>query len=693
MSRIRHLARLAFIAATVFSIPLADRCAGEVVRSPNGALEVEVSLRDGEPSYVVRRFGAEVLRPSRLGFLLSDAPPLAQNFEIVSQTRDTVDDTWPQPWGEKKDIRCAYNELRVLLRQRDDQARSLAVVFRVFDDGVGFRYEFPEQSQLRQLLIADELTEFAFADDASAWWIPAFEPNRDEYIYKNSPLSTLRKVHTPVTFQTKDGLYLSIHEAALVDYSCMALTNVGDLTLKAELYPWSDGVKVRGNTPLVTPWRTIQIVDTPGELITSSLNLNLNDPCKLDDVSWIRPAKYVGVWWEMHVGRSTWGSGPQHGANTANVKRYIDFASKYDFDGVLVEGWNEGWDGDWQANGKLFNFTRPYPDFDIEQLTQYAKSKKVHLIGHHETACGIENYESQLEDAMAFYERLGVPMVKSGYVGFGRGIERLDAAGQKQYEWHYGQFMVRHHQHVVDTAAKHHIMMDVHEPGKPTGLRRTYPNMLSCEAARGQEYNAWAADGGNPPDHDVVLAFTRLLAGPMDYTPGIFDLELKLGNQRNNRINTTLAHQLALYVVIYSPIQMAADMPESYDAHLDAFQFIRDVPTDWNDTRVLHARIGDYLTVVRQNRDSDEWFLGAVTDEIGRTLQAPLAFLDRDREYVAEVYRDADDANWRDNPTAYVVEQSHVDANTVLQLRLAPGGGQAIRFYPRNSGANKLSGS
>jgi alpha-glucosidase len=656
----------------------------EVVRSPDGAVEVELKLVDGEPVYLVRRFGQEVIRPSRLGFLLSDAAPLTQNFEIVSETRDSVDGTWTQPWGEKKETRCAYNELRVLLRQRDEQARSLAVVFRVFDDGVGFRYEIPEQANLQQVLIADELTEFAFADDASAWWIPAFEENRDEYIYKNSPVSSLRKVHTPVTFQTRDDVYLSIHEAALVDYSCMALANVGDRTLKAELYPWSDGVKVRGKTPLVTPWRTIQIVDTPGELITSSLNLNLNEPCKLDDVSWIRPGKYVGVWWEMHIGRSTWGSGEKHGANTANVKRYIDFAEKYGFDGVLVEGWNEGWDGDWQANGKQFNFTRPYPDFDIDELCRYAKTKDVHLIGHHETACGIGNYESQLDDAMAFYERLGVPLVKSGYVGYGRGIERLDAKGQKQYEWHFGQFMVRHHQHVIESAARHHIMMDVHEPVKPTGLRRTYPNMLSCEAARGQEYNAWAADGGNPPEHTAVLTFTRLLAGPMDFTPGVFDINLKLGHNSKNRINTTLAHQLALYVVIYSPIQMAADLPESYEAHLDAFQFIRDVPTDWNDTRVLNAEIGDYLTVVRQKRDSDEWFLGAVTDEVGRTLRVHLAFLDRDREYVAEVYRDADEANWRDNPSAYAVEKRDVDANTVLALRLAPGGGQAIRFYPKD---------
>ena len=670
------------LVALLAAFPFGSRA--EVVRSPDGTIEVEISLRDGEPVYSIRRFGTKLVRPSRLGFLLADAAPLTENFEIVSVEQDSADETWTQPWGEKKNIDCKYNQLRVTLRQRNDQARSLLVVFRVFDDGVGFRYEIPAQPNLKELLIADELTEFAFAEDASSWWIPAFEPNRDEYIYKHSPLSELRKVFTPVTFQTKDGVCLSIHEAALVDYSGMGLTNVGDLTLKVDLYPWSDGIKVRGNAPMVTPWRTIQIVDTPGELVTSSLNLNLNEPCKLDDTSWIHPAKYVGVWWEMHIGRTTWGSGDKHGANTANVKRYIDFASKYGFDGVLVEGWNEGWDGEWQNNGKLFNFTQPYPDFDIEEICRYAKAKKVYLIGHHETACGIQNYESQLEDAMSFYERLGIPMVKSGYVGFGQGIERLDKDGLKQFEWHFGQFMVRHHQHVVETAAKHHIMMDVHEAGKPTGLRRTYPNMLSCEAARGQEYNAWSE--GSPPDHTTILPFTRLLAGPMDFTPGIFDIMLERSNQPNNnhRIHTTLAHQLALYVVIYSPIQMAADLPESYEAHLDAFQFIRDVPTDWNDTRVLNAEIGDYLTVVRQKRDSDEWFLGAITDEVGRTLHAPLAFLDRDRDYIAEVYRDADEADWRDNPEAYVVEKREVDSNTVVPLRLAPGGGQAIRFYPKD---------
>ncbi len=580
-------------------------------------------------------------------------------------------------------VRDAHNELRVTLKQDGDAGRELIIVFRVFDDGVGFRYEFPEQPNLKEFEIADELTEFVMANEAKTWWMPAFEDNRYEYIYQQTPLSDTRSVNTPLTMETADGVCLSIHEAALVDYASMALTNVGNKTLKADLYPWSDGVKVRAAAPFKTPWRTIQIGDTPGELITSNLILNLNEPCKLEDTSWIKPGKYVGVWWEMHLGRSTWGSGPTHGANTANVKRFIDFAASHGIDGVLVEGWNEGWDGDWMSNGDKMSFTKPYPDFDIEELSRYGADKGVYLVGHHETAGDIANYERQMEDAYQLYQDLGVKAVKSGYVDYGAGIDRIDEQGQRHGEWHHGQFMVRHYQHAAEEAAKHKIMLIAHEPIKDTGLRRTYPNMLAREGARGQEYNAWASDGGNPPDHTVVLPFTRMLSGPMDFTPGVFDLKLESGDRPNNQINTTLAKQLALYVVIYTPMQMAVDFPEVYERHLDAFQFIHDVPTDWQETRVLDAKIGDYLTIVRKERDGEEWFLGAVTDERGRTLATPLSFLDRDREYVAEVYRDGPDAHWDFNPGSYVVEQKDVNANTVLTLRLAPGGGQAIRFIPK----------
>jgi alpha-glucosidase len=655
----------------------------EVVRSPDGIIEVDFDLQDSAPKYSVRRFGDEVIRPSRLGFVLTDGSQLTSNFKIVSVDRNSHDETWTQPWGEKKDIRDHHNELRLTLEQQDPQARRLVVVFRVFNDGVGFRYEFPEQSNLDEIDIADEVTEFELAEDATAWWIPAFAGNRYEYLYQSSPVSQLRKVHTPVTFETKNGLCICIHEAALYDYAGMTLEGVGDRKLKTELVPWSDGVKVRTRAPAKTPWRTIQIGDNPGELITSYISLNLNEPNRLGDVGWIKPGKYVGVWWEMHLGTKTWGSGPNHGATTANTKRYIDFASKYGFDGVLVEGWNVGWDGNWYANGNQFSFTQPYPDFDIEGLATYAREKGVYLIGHHETSGGIANYERQLEDAYDLYERLGVRAVKSGYVTQGQNIQRHE--GDRVFrEWQHGQFMVRHYQHALEEAAKHHIMLVAHEPIKDTGIRRTFPNAMSREGARGQEYNAWDQLGGNPPDHTTILPFTRMLAGPMDFTPGVFDLLLERGDRPNNRVNTTLAKQLALYVVIYAPLQMAVDMPEVYEAHLDALQFIRDVPTDWEDTRVLHAKIGDYVTIVRKERDGDDWFLGSITDEVGRTLETPLDFLDRDRVYTAEVYRDADDTDWETNPTAYEVDRMEVDANTVLTLRLAPGGGQAIRFHPES---------
>jgi alpha-glucosidase len=651
------------------------------VTSPDGSIRVDFALTDGVPTYSVSRFGRELIRQSRLGFLLEDAASLDANFRLDSAKRCSLSENWQQPWGEKREIDNVYNELRLLLRQRDNLARELVIVFRVFDDGIGFRYEWPEQPNLKKIVIKDELTEFALAEDSDVWWIPAYESEHYEYLYKKTKLSEVKKAHTPATFETADGLCLSIHEAALVDFASMVLVGNGGTTLKADLVPWSDGVKVRATVPHHSPWRTIQIADNPGELITSYLLLNLNEPSKIADTSWIKPGKYIGIWWEMHLGKSTWGSGEKHGATTANTKRYIDFAAENGFDGVLVEGWNKGWDGDWTKHGDQFSFTESYPDFDLPGLARYAESKGVHLIGHNETGGAIPNYERQLDDGFKLYESLGVPAVKTGYVNWSQGMQRIDDAGKLVGEWHYGQYMVRHHQHVIEEAAKHKIMLDVHEPVKPTGLRRTYPNLMSGEGARGQEYNAWSPDGGNPPDHETILPFTRLLAGPMDFTPGIFDVTYE-ELRPNNRVNTTLAKQLALYVVLYSPLQMAADLPENYAAHSDAFQFIRDVPADWEDTRVLHARIGDYVTIVRKDRGGDDWYLGSITDETGRSLEAPLSFLDRDRTYVAEIYRDADDADWKTNPTAYKVEQREVDANTVLPLRLAPGGGIAIRFHP-----------
>ncbi|UCE18535.1 MAG: glycoside hydrolase family 97 protein, partial [Gemmatimonadota bacterium] len=622
------------------------------------------------------------IKTSRLGFILKNEPPLAYDFVVASKETNSVDETWTQPWGEKKDIRNHYNELRLNLVEPSKPSRKMTVVFRVYDDGLGFRYEIPEQPQLTDFEIMDELTEFALTGDHEAWWIPAYWWNRYEYLYRRSPVSTMDTVHTPVTMETEDGLFLSFHEAALTDFASMTLERRGDCTLKADLVPWSDGVRVKTSAPMVTPWRTIQIADTPGGLITSYLILNLNEPNKLDDVSWIKPGKYVGIWWEMHLGISTWGSGPTHGATTENAKRYIDFAAKYGFDGVLVEGWNVGWDGDWIKNSDKFRFTEPHEDFDINDVVRYASEKNVELIGHHETGGGINNYDRQMTDAYAYYERLGVRIVKSGYVAHDREIKRIDEKGEEQGEWHHGQFMVRYYRKAVEEAAKHHIMLNVHEPIKDTGIRRTYPNMMTREGSRGQEFNAWSGDGGNPPEHTTILPFTRFLGGPMDFTPGIFDLHFEEANRPDNRVNTTLAKQLALYVVLYSPLHMAADLPENYEANLEPFQFIVDVPTDWQNTKVLHSRIGDYVTVVRQDRNSEDWYLGSITDEEGRVLEAPLQFLDPARKYVAEIYRDGALADWITNPYDIEIEERLVDNGTMLTLRLAPGGGQAIRFRP-----------
>jgi len=649
------------------------------VSSPDQTLQVVFTLEKGKPSYRILRFGQELIGPSRLGFLLKNQQALSENFTIASTKMRSFDETWIQPWGEKKEIRNCYNELRIGLTETTKRPRTMEIVFRVYDDGIGFRYEIPKQNHLDRFEIQDELTEFALAQNAKAWWIPAFQPNRYEYLYRCTPVSEINVVHTPLTLETPNGIYLSIHEAALVDYASMTLALTEKNTLKAELVPWSDGVKVKTQTPMKSPWRTIQIADDPGGLITSYLILNLNEPNQLKDISWIRPQKYIGIWWAMHLGIATWSTGPKHGATTENAKRYIDFAAKYGFEGVLIEGWNVGWDGDWVAHGDQFQFTQPTPDFDIEEVARYAREKGVELIGHHETGGAVLNYEKQLKDAFAFYEKLGVHTVKTGYVNFGQSIKRIDENGHEQKEWHHGQFMVRHHQKVVEEAAKHHIMIDIHEPIKDTGLRRTYPNLLTREGARGQEYDAWDAEGGNPPEHQTILPFTRLLAGPMDYTPGIFGLTFPEIRPKN-QVNTTLAKQLALYVIIYSPLQMAADLPENYEKNPEPFKFILDVPVDWEDTKVLHARIGDYVTIVRKDRKSDDWYLGSITDEEGRILEAPLYFLEPGYSYLAEIYRDGDLAHWKNNPYDIIIEKQIVNASTVIKLKLAPGGGQAIRF-------------
>jgi alpha-glucosidase len=584
-------------------------------------------------------------------------------------------------------VRDHHNELAVSVEETAAPHRRFTVRVRAFDDGVGFRYEVPEQSGLGAFEIADELTEFALADNARAWWIPSNRPrmDRSEMLYSSGPVSLLDSVQTPLTMATRDGrTFMVIHEANLVDYARMNLAGrrMEDCTLKAALAPWADGVKVRGHTPFVTPWRTIQLADRAEDLTPSVLGLNLNPPNVLPSTDWIHPMKYVGIWWGMHIGVMTWSSGPKHGATTANAKRYIDFAAANGFGGVLVEGWNVGWDGDWIANRNAFSFTQAYPDYDLAAVAAYAKQKGVRLIVHNETSGGIENYERQLDSAFTLYRSLGVDAIKTGYV--------TDTTAQGHSHW--SQFMVRHYRHVIETAARYGIMVDAHEPIHDTGERRTYPNMMTREGARGQEYNAWSGDGGNPPEHETNLFFTRMLAGPMDYTPGIFDiLERSTGQPHTPeqpRVRTTLAKQLALYVVLYSPLQMAADLPENY-AGQPAFQFIKDVAVDWDTTAVLKGSIGDYVIVARKQRGSPDWFLGAITDEEARTFDVPLSFLTKGTPYEVEIYADGPGANWRDNPLPVAISRMAVDAGSTLHIALAPGGGQAVRIRPVSQGPAK----
>jgi alpha-glucosidase len=639
-----------------------------MINSPDGKNGVIFMLQDGVPTYSVLRKNKTIVPQSKLGFKLKDLPGLDSNFMVIDHKTSSFDETWQQPWGEKRHIRNHYKELKITLEQKDALARRIVIIFRVFDDGIGFRYEIPEQGNLNEFAIMDEATEFRLTDNHLAWWIPAYRDNRYEYLYSNTTVNEMDTVHTPLTLKTTNGLYLSFHEAALFDYASMVICSDKKNGLKCDLVPWADGVKVYAKAPMKTPWRTIQIAEKAGDLITSYMMLNLNDPNKLGDVSYIRPGKYVGIWWGMHINLYTWSSGEKHGATTKNAMEYIDFASKHGFESVLIEGWNETWDGDWIQNGSIFNFTKPYPDFDIQKVTEYAAQKGIKIIGHHETGADVDNYGRQLDSAYKFYKHYGINTIKSGYVG----------SRMNHKEWHHGQFGVNFYNKAMMEAAKHEIMLVAHEPIKGTGEWRTYPNMMSREGARGMEYDAWSADGGNPPKHTTILPFTRMLSGPMDFTPGVFDI--LISNQPNNRSNMTLAKQLALYVVIYSPFQMACDLPEHYEEKPDAFQFIKDVVTDWDDTRVLNGEIGEYITIARKSRYSDEWFLGSITNEKPRELMIDLGFLDCNKKYIAQIYADGTSADWKSNPLQISISDIHVDCRSKLKIKLAPGGGQAIRF-------------
>ena len=662
-----------------------------------------VFLLDGEgtPVYAVRFGDKPVVLPSRLGFVLKEDSVFYKGFVVSGVERKKVDETWQPVWGEVKDIRDHYEELTIHLKKGGGIARWLDIVFRVFEDGVGFRYVFPKQPDLKYFVVADELTQFGLAGDHKTFWIPGdFDTN--EYSYTTTALSQIdnaalvaastdiavrmapdpQAVQTPLMMKSADGLYLNIHEAALVGYPAMQLhVDRAKFVLSASLVPDAVGNKAYLHAPFATPWRTVIVGDKAADMLASKLILNLNEPSKLATTDWIHPMKFAGVWWEMQTGKGTWSysdyadslsaAGPMipsghHSATTANVKRYIDFAATNHLGGVLVEGWNVGWE-DWFGNWKenVFDFVTPYPDFDVRELTAYARSKGVQLIMHNETSGSATNYERQMDTAFRFMSRWGYHSVKTGYVG------KIIPRG----EHHDGQWMVDHYLRVAQKAALYEVMVDAHEPVRPTGLQRTYPNWMACEAGRGNEYNAFS--NGNAPEHETILPFTRLMGGPMDYTPGIFKLR-GYSSVPGRQVHTTLAKQLALYVTLYSPLQMVADLPENYAAHPDAFQFIKDVPVDWDDTRILEAEPGDYVTIARKEKGKGNWFIGAVTDENARMMNVPLSFLEKGRKYKAVIYKDGVGADWKANPEAYAIETLTVDSKTQLAVKLAPGGGAAV---------------
>lgn len=661
------------------------------VSSPDGEITISVSDEAGYATYTVSYDGEVVMPAARLGLAFRDHHGFDKGLAIAASTRASADGTWEQPWGERRIVRDNHNELAVTFASRQGPDRQMTVRFRVFDTGVGFRYELAEQPALQgDVSITDELTRFNVGADADAWWTPSRQFNRYEYVYRSGKASAVDDAHTPATFRQPSGLHIAIHEAALVDYASMSLLALRAGTFESALRAGSDGIKVHTKAPFHTPWRTIQIAPDAAGLINSDIILNLNEPNKLGDVSWVEPGKYVGIWWAMHINERTWGNDGIHGANNEDTRRYIDFAAEHGFKGVLVEGWNIGWDGDWFNNGELFNFTQAYPDFDLAELNSYAMSKGVRIIGHHETSANVANYEAQMADAFALYEKVGVRQVKTGYVADAGDVVRYDENGIRKNEWHDSQFQVGHHLRVVKEAAKHKISINAHEPVKDTGLRRTYPNWMTREGARGMEFNAWGTPP-NPTSHESTLAFTRMLAGPMDFTPGIFNLrpnekppvreDMQRGDP-SNRPQTTLAKQLALYVVLYSPMQMAADLPEHYEERMDAFQFIKDVPADWEESIALQGEVGEYVAIARQGRGSEEWFLGALTDSRPRDLSIPLTFLKPGVSYTAQIYRDGANADWDTNPYDYVIEEREVTSATVLEAGLASSGGIAVRFVP-----------
>ena len=661
--------------------------------SPDGNLKVEIFLNDsGQAVYNVKYKNEIIINDSKIGFEFKDAIELKNNLMITNVTKSKYSGEWETIWGDKKNIQNNYNQIRIELEESLEPFRKFHVVYKIYNDGIGFRYEFPKQEGITDVVIMDENTQFNLTGDHTAWWIPG-DWDIYEHLYNTTKISEIdalkfqnhkslaqtyipyNAVNTPVTMRTENGIHISIHEANLKNYSGMTLkVNEEKLGFTSELVGSPDESKVKTSLPFETPWRTIQITETAGKLLESDLIINLNELNKLEDVSWIKPMKYVGIWWEMHLGKSSWDmASGKHGATTENAKRQIDFAYENNIQAVLIEGWNTGWERwiGFEDREGVFDFVTPYSDYDLEEVVRYAQEKNIEIIMHHETSAAVRTYEQQLDTAFGLCKKLGINAVKTGYVG------KIIPKG----EYHHGQFMVNHYRKVFETAAKYQIMVNAHEPIKDTGERRTYPNMISREGLRGQEFNAWSSDSGNPPEHLPIVAFTRMLAGPIDYTPGIFDIKFDK-YKKDNQVNTTLAQQLALYVVISSPIQMAADLLENYEGH-PAFQFIRDVPVNWEQTIIINGEVGDFVTIVKKDRNSDNWFLGSITDENSREFKIELNFLDKNRTYKAVIYKDSADSHWDENPTSYEIKEIEVTSEDSINLDLAPGGGTAVSFFTK----------
>ena len=696
------------IAAFLFAVTNNTDAQTYTIQSPHNIINATFLLnKNGQPHYAVYFNNKEVIKSSSMGFALKETysvkgiQSIRDNFLVSSIDSSLVNETWQPVWGEVKNIKNNYRQYSIHLIEKTDLQRKLDIIFRVFDDGIGFRYAFPKQPNLKYFIIADELTQFNLTADYKTFWIPG-DYDENEYAYTTSKLSQVDgwklpilsnnpkeinepdeyAVQTPLMMKTDEGLYINIHEAALVNYPSMQLhVDRNNFSLSSSLVPDALGNKGYLRAPAITPWRTIIISDKATGILASKLVLNLNEPSKIANTSWIKPMKFIGVWWEMQTGKSGWNYSDNpdsvnnkkelfpnhhHGANTANVKHYIDFAASNGIKGLLVEGWNTGWE-EWFNNwyGGHFDFVTPNPDFDVKEISEYAKQKGVQMIMHNETSGDAATYERQMDTAFRFMNKFGYTSVKTGYVG------NIIPRG----EHHDGQWMINHYIHVAEKAAQYKVMIDMHEPVRPTGLSRTYPNWLACEAGRGNEWNAFS--DGNQPEHETIMPFTRLIGGPMDYTPGIFKIK-GYSNVAGRQVHTTLAKQLALYVTMYSPLQMAADLPENYEAHMDAFQFIKDVAVDWDDTKFLEAEPGDYITIARKAKNKNDWFVGSITDENARETKINLDFLDKGKKYMVTIYADGKDADWKNNPMVYVITKQTVDSKSALTLKLAPGGGCAI---------------